>query len=71
MASIASDMGFYDSSISFLKTAYDLGEENPEQFSEIKKELDVWKKTVVATHNQMVLKRKERVGLDYKGILYA
>lgn len=67
MAAIAIDMRYYDSSITFMKTVYELGKERPEELAVIKKSLDVYKNTVLQTHNHLLLQRKVRVGEDYKG----
>ena len=60
-------MIYLDSSIEFLRGIQKLGKEKISEMAIVKEPLDILKKDVVKTHNDMLRKRKKRAGVDFRG----
>ena len=60
-------MMYLDSAIQFLRGIQKLGKEKIGEMAMVKEPLDILRKDVVGTHNDMLRKRKKAAGVDFKG----
>ena len=69
MAMESAKMMYLDSAIQFLRGIQKLGKEKIGEMAMVKKQLDILRKDVVGTHNDMLRKRKKGAGVDFRGTL--
>ena len=67
MAIIAFESKYFDTCVDFLRAAYKLVPFREREYNAIKDKMDGHKKAVIRIHNQLVTKRKSRVGETHKG----
>ena len=67
MAMESAKMMYFDSAIEFLRGIQKLGKERIGEMAMVKEPLEILKKDVVGTHNDMLRKRKKGAGVDFRG----
>ena len=67
LAVVAFETKYYDTCVDLLKAAYRLAPYRLEEYKTIKAKMDLQKKGLIKIHNQLVIKRKTRVGENHKG----
>ena len=67
LAIVAFETKLYDTCVDLLKAAYRLVPYRREEYKTMKAKMDLQKKGLIKIHNQLVIKRKARVGENHKG----
>ena len=67
MAMESAKMMYLDSAVQFLRGIQKLGKEKIGEMAMVKEPLDILRKDVVGTHNDMLRKRKKGAGVDFRG----
>ena len=67
MAMESAKMMYLDSAIQFLRGIQKLGKEKIDEMVMVREPLDILRKDVVGTHNDMLRKRKKGAGVDFRG----
>ena len=69
MAMEATRMNYMDSSVEFLKGIEKIVKKRTDKMEAMKFSVKNLKKRIIEIHNNMVVKRKKRVGIDFRGMI--